>query len=343
MNKFYQSREGREVSLLFAGIFSLLTIGTCGFRVIEGWSYFDSFYMTVITLATVGFGETHPLSYEGRWLVIGLIFLGVGTVGIAFTTLSDLIIKRQAAWVFERRKMQEYIDKLVDHTIVCGYGRLSRIAASELREAGTSLVIVDQDEARAQEAIDAGYMVVRGDVTLDETLEVAGVTRAHRLVSLLPKDADNLYVILTSRELNPKLFILSRTEDDLGEKRLRRAGADRIISPYRVGGQKIADRILRPHVTDFIDLAVSSSQGELQIEQIQIPKDSPLHGICLKDSGLRATTNVIIAAILSPQGEMMFNPSGDTVLVAGSTMIGLGLKKDLAKMEVLLLGKPAVS
>jgi voltage-gated potassium channel len=233
--------------------------------------------------------------------------------------------------------MRDTIRQLRDHTIICGYGRLSRIAGRELRDAGVPVVIIEQNDEHALEAEDNGFLVLRGDATTDEALLEAGIERASRLVTLLPKDSDNLYVVLTSRELAPNLFIISRAEQEVGEKRLTRAGSNKIISPYRVGGQKIADGILRPYVMDFIDLAVSSSSGDLQIEEIKIPDASALVGATLQDAALRQKTNVIIAAIISKTGEMQFNPSGATVIEASSTMIGLGFKKDLAALEQLLL------
>ena len=234
--------------------------------------------------------------------------------------------------------MQEKIAKLDGHTIFCGYGRLSRIALTELRDSGEAIVVVDRADARLEEARGLGYLTVEGDVTSEETLIAAGVKRAKRLVTLLPKDADNLYVILTARDLNSSLSIISRAEDLAGEKRLVRAGASKVIAPYREGGQKIAWGILRPSVTDFVDLAVSGKNVGLQLEQIRIPDTSPLANSTIKSAGIRKHANVIIAAIVTPKGEMIFNPSGDTMLEPGATLIGLGLKKEIAELVRVLTG-----
>lgn len=332
------SQLNREIAVLLFAIVLLIAFGTTGFMLIEGWDLLDSVYMTVTTVATVGFGEVHQLSDAGRVFTILLIILGVGLFAFVLTTLSSKIIQKQLVWVLRHRKMNDAIDKLEKHTIICGYGRLSRIAAKALQEAKHPFVIVDKDEGRVSEARDSGYLAMNGDATLDETLLSAGVKRAERLVCLMPKDADNLYVILTSRELSPNLFILSRAEDDAGEKRLQRAGANRIVAPYRVGGQKIVDGLLRPYVTDFIDLAAPSSGVDLQIEQIRVPSQSPLASKSLKDSGLRQKTNVIIAAIISQNGEMHFNPSGDTMIEAGVTLIGMGSKRDFVELEKMVIG-----
>jgi voltage-gated potassium channel len=333
-NQAYQSRE---VLALVGGIISIFAAGTLGYMIIEGWNFADSLFMTTITLSTIGYGEVHPLSATGRWFTIALVIGGVGVAGVAFSTFTALLVQRQSHWFSSKRKMREAIKSLKDHTIVCGYGRLSRIACPEMRLAGESLVILDKDEGRVQEALEAGFTALQGDCTLDEVLIDAGLKRAKRLVSLLPKDSDNLYVMLTSRELNPKLYTLSRAEDELGEKRLKRAGADSVIAPYRVGGLKIVDRLLRPYVTDFIDLTVTGSKGEYQIEEIKIPAMSRLHNVALKDSGLRQSTNVIIAAMLSESGELTFNPSGETLISQGGTLIAIGLKSDLAVLEKLLI------
>lgn len=337
-----QTAAARELSEVVWYVFimsAVLLFGTVGYTQIEGWALFDSLYMTVITLASVGFQEVHPLTYEGRLFTILLIILGYGLVTVLFSNIAQKVIQRQLFWAYRGKRMLDLIKKLEGHTIFCGYGRLTRVAANELRQSGVKLVIVERDAARAQDAREAGFLVVEGDATVDETLFQAGVRKATRLVSLLPKDSDNLYVILTCREQSPDLFILSRAEDEVGEKRLRRAGANRLISPYRVGGQKIAEGLMRPYVTDFLDLAVSSSGGHLQIEEIRIPSSSPLIGSTLEEAKLRQQTNVIVAAIITESGRMIFNPDRTTMIEGGATFIALGLKQELLKLENLLLGE----
>lgn len=233
--------------------------------------------------------------------------------------------------------MNEKIAKLEVHTIVCGFGRVARTAAEALRQSGRAVVVIERDPNRAQEAINGGHLVVIGDASSEETLRKARVERATALLSLLPKDADNLYVILTSREMSPDLFIVSRCEEEVGEKRLLRAGANRIMSPYRVGGLKIAEALLRPNVTDFLDLAVAPGGKHLQIEEIRIPDASPLIGHSLQEAQLRQRTNVIVAAIISKTGDMSFNPAANTPIEGGSTFIALGLKEELAELERMLL------
>lgn len=333
-----KNREWAEVLFYVGSIAAVLLFGSLGYVLLEHWNWFDSFYMAVITLATVGYQEIHPLSTAGRAFTIVLIFVGVGVASVVIGSLARKFIDREVHWIFDRENMQDKIKEMKDHTIVCGFGRLSRNVAQQLKAAGAALVVIDRDPVRQNQAREAGFLVVNGDATAEESLSEAGIKQARRLLTLLPKDAENLYVVLTSRELNSGLFIVSRAEDEAGEKRLKRAGANQIISPYRAAGQKIAYGILRPFVADFIDVAVSGSRPGFLIEEIKIPPRSPLSGQTLQQIGLRQKTNVIIAAVISNKGEMQFNPSGDAVLETGSTLIGLGLKKDFEALERLLVG-----
>ena len=339
-NPHVRSREAREIIFILTLLTTLLLFGTLGFAAVEGWSLFDSLYMTMITITTVGFQEVHPLSNAGRAFSIALIMCGVGTVTFCATTLARKVVERQVQWAYERKTMKKIIESCENHTVFCGYGRLSRLAIDELKEADDLIVVVDNSEERAREAEQDGLLVIKGDATVEETLTHAGVARAKRLVSLLHTDAENLYVILAAKELNPDLYVLTRAEDNTGEKRLRRAGANRIVAPYRVGGQKIADGLLRPYVTDFLDLASSGQKdNRLQIEEICVPQDSPLVGESLEDAGIRKSTNVIIVAVIPESGDMRFNPPGTMEIEAGSTLIGMGLKEEFTKLEQLLLGE----
>ena len=331
---------GRTPELLFSlAVVSLaLSVGTIGYMVVEGWNAFDSFYMTVITLATIGYGETNPLSTAGRVFTIFLIFLGVGVGSVVLGTIGRVIIETQLGHLLNRRvKMQNRIEALTEHTIFCGFSRLGRVAAEELRKSGNNVVVIEQEERRAEEAIATGFLVIRGDATTDEVLMQAGVTRAARLVSLLPRDSDNLYVILTGREMNPGMYIVSRAEDDVGEKRLKRAGVDRLVSTYRLAARKLADGIMRPYVTDFFEIAGSGDEG-WKVEEIKIPDISKVCGQNLKDLSLRQRANVSIAAIISTTGDLELNPAGDTVLRGGATLIAIGWSKDIDALEKFILG-----
>lgn len=284
-----QSQQAQELLLSLAAILFLILFGTLGYILIEEWNLFDSLYMTIMTMTTVGYGEVHPLSFYGRIFTIILMLLGVGLAMLVLTTTARVLLERQLYWISEGRAMQKAIDSLTGHTIFCGYSRLSRIAIQQVSDADMPLVIIDNNEDRVKSAEAAGYLAIFGDAIDEEVLIKAGIKSASRLVTLLPKDAENLYIVLSCKELNSSAYIISRAEEEVGEKRMLRAGVNRLISPYRVGGQKIADGVLRPHVTEFLDVAAAGGQSDLVIEEILIPIDSPLSGQTLVESGLNVT------------------------------------------------------
>jgi voltage-gated potassium channel len=326
-----------RAALYISIIVGILVFGTTGYMMIERWSVFDAFYMTVITLATIGYSETHELSNAGRAFTILLIFGGVGVGTVVLGSAWQAVVEGQFSRLVDgRRRIMERMAKLQGHTVFCGFSRLGRIAAFELRKNGYELVIIESNEARARDAEEHGFFVVRGDATLDESLVAAGLLKAARLITLLPRDSDNLYVILTAREMNPALYIVSRAEDEVGEKRLKRAGVDRLISTHRLAARKLADGLLRPNVTDFFE-NLGSGDGGWKIEEIRVPPVSPVCGQTLKDLSLRQTTNVGIAGVVSPEGSLEVNPSGETVIVAGCTLIVIGWIRDISSLESLIL------
>jgi voltage-gated potassium channel len=263
--------------------------------------------------------------------------MGVGLATVVLPRLAAQIIERQMLWIFKHGEDQHMIDKLTKHTILCGYGKLCHIVARELHDGGVDFVIIDKDEVLTEEARESGFLVIKGDATTDATLIAAGIKNATRLVALMPSHSDNVYAIMSARELNPDLYVISRAEDDSGERRLVQAGANRVIAPYRLGGQKIATGLLKPYVTEFLDLAADKSGSGLCIEELRISEGSPLAGITLEGSGLRQKTNIMIAALISKGGNMTINPTGDTLIEAGTTLIGLGKKSDFAALENLVV------
>ncbi|MEY4668209.1 MAG: hypothetical protein RL518_908 [Pseudomonadota bacterium] len=328
----------KRIFLLVCMLALVFGFGTVGYMKLEGWNALDAFYMTVITLATIGYGEVHPLTTSGRVFTIVLIFAGLGIFTVMVGSVSQAILEGQFNRLFDRsKKMREQIAKISDHTIFCGFSRLSRIAAAELRRAGEKIVVIESDSDRGREAEQAGFLVISGDATTDESLTSAGVARAKRLVTLLPRDSDNVYVTLTARELNAGLYIVSRAEDEVGEKRLKRAGVNRLISAYRLAARKLADGLMRPYITDFFEIAGTGVAG-WKIEEIKVPASSPICGKTLRDLAFRQTANVSIAAIISPEGKFQLNPQGDTVLVAESTLIAVGWKADIETLEGLVVG-----
>jgi len=338
VDELEQGFHRRKVSFLIALVVLVFAFGTLGYMEFEGWNALDAFYMTVITLATIGYGEVHPLTTAGRVFTIVLIFAGLGIFTVMVGSVSQAVVDRQFYRLFDRsKKMRDQIERIKNHTIFCGFSRLSRTAAAELRRAGEEIVVIESDEVRGREAEQSGFPVVYGDATLDESLTSAGVTKAKRLVTLLPRDSDNVYVTLTARELNPSLYIVSRAEDEIGEKRLKQAGVNRLISAYRLAARKLADGLMRPYITDFFEIAGTGVAG-WKIEEIKVPLSSAICGKTLRDLALRQTANISIAAIISPDGNFQLNPQGDTVLVAESTLIAVGWKADIETLEGLVVG-----
>jgi voltage-gated potassium channel len=329
--------DARRDLILSVGVIVVgLAVGTLGYMVIEDWNAFDALYMTVITLATIGYGEVHPLSDEGRLFTIVLIGLGVALGTVVLGVLGRFIVQTKIALLLDRRRtVQDRIQRLTGHTIFCGFSRLARVAAAELVRKGEQLVVLELDDRRAEEAESAGLLVLRGDSTDEELLVRAGVERASRLVSLLPRDSDNLYVILTGRELNPKLYIVSRAEDEVGERRLRRAGVNRLVSTYSLAARKLADGLLRPHVTDFFE-AMEGGENGWKIEQITVPEASAVRDKPLAGISLAHLPNIRIAGIVSPDGVLDLNPGEATLLPAGATLIAIGRRGEIAELERLV-------
>ena len=315
------STRGRLFASL-AVLFAVYVCGTIGFVVIEGDSgvtIADAAYMTAITLSTVGFKEVVPLSGAGRlWTVVVIVF-GVATVSFAFTLLNTLFI---SGAMRERRKMQSEIEKMRDHVILCGYGRMGALTVAELRKEATPVVVIER--SAEIESLLAGDEIpcVIGDATEEETLLAAGLHRARALVAALPHDADNVYVTLTAHTLCPELQIIARAELPSTESKLERAGASRVICPQIVGARKISNILHRPNVVDFVEVAAHG--GDLEMDEYVIGSQSALAGATLQDSLIRQQTGAIVVAIKRADGETLYNPKPEVVLAAGDTLIIVG-------------------
>lgn len=309
--------------------------GTVGYRLIERWPWMDAFYMTVITVSTVGFSEVHPLSPAGRLFTIALIAGGVFTVFFAATELIRAAVNGELQGVFGRQRMERILNENKDHIIVCGYGRMGRLVCQQFSAAGLKFVIVDR-LATLLETFDVPHGVALvGDATSDDVLKRAGVTRARALLALAASDADNLYITMSARLLNEKLFIVARSGDEEAEKKLLRGGASRVILPYVIGGQRVAQTVLRPSVMDFIELATRSEHMELQIEQTEVQAGSKIAGHSVRDTGIRQELGIIIVAVKRADGKMVFNPDGALVIEPGDTLITLGQRQQLDRLEGL--------
>jgi voltage-gated potassium channel len=313
---------------------SLLIFGTLGFRWIEGWTFFDAFYMTLMTLTTVGYGEVHPLSTAGRLVASALMMGGVVTVFISIGVLVDSIIKLELADRFGRKRRLHMIEKLTGHYIVCGAGRVGRSVIRELRRSGATVLLIDSDVDRAQWGIIDGIPTLVADATKDETLERARVRFARGLVAAISSDAENVYVALSARVLNPKLIISARASDEQAEEKLKRAGATTVFTPYTFIGHRLAQSMLRPHVLNFLDVASAFSGSDLQIEtdQLYISKESPLCDRTLEEARVRQTYGLIVLALKKAAGGMLFNPEGNTLVENGDVLIAMGQRAELKRL-----------
>lgn len=316
----------------------VLFVGTGGYMLFEHWDFMDALYMTVITITTVGYREVGPVSGSGRIFTIFIIFFGVGIIAYILGLAAQVMVDIQVRSLIGRRKLGRKLRSLKDHYILCGFGRIGSIIARELWESKIPMVVIDTDTKNMEGLESEGIPYINDDATNDEVLINAGIERALGIVSVVASDADNLFITMTARGLNPGLFILARADGEATEKKLVRAGANRVVMPYLIGGHKMAQAIIKPAVTDFLDLTLQSRDIGLEMEEARVGKNSRLNGLVLMDSGIRQELDVIIVAIRTKDGAMQFNPSSQTRIEAGDTLISLGKKDDLAKLAKNLSG-----
>lgn len=326
----------RRVALPLVLLGGWLAAGTLGFVLLERYPLFDAFYMTVITLSTVGYGEIHPLSPAGRAFASVLIMGGLGTVLYALTRVGQMLIEGELADVYGARRMRRTIENLTDHHILCGYGRTARPVVEALRDEALDFVVVERDPEIARQIQDAGDLVHQGDATDEDALRAAGVARAKGLLALLPSDADNLYLTMTAKGLNPNLRVIARASDEKAEAKLRRAGADDVVMPYRMAGQRVIQAITQPHVLEFMEAISRRTELALSMEEVRVPEGSPLAGSSLGDSHLRRRTGAIVVAIRGSDGRMRFNPAAEERVQVGDVLLALGPADDLRKLDELV-------
>lgn len=311
----------------------VLAGGTAGYVAVEGWSFWDAFYMTVTTVATVGYREVHPLSFGGQVFTVVLVFVGVGTALYTFSAFATVAVEGGWPLYVERWRERRMINNLSEHYVVCGYGRIGFVIAREFKRQKTPFVIVERAAARAKEAMDHGHLAITGDASREDTLRAAGIERARGLVAVVGTDAENVYSVLTARVMKADLFIIARAEGEDSVQKLKMAGADRVISPYRIGAVQIAQTALRPAVVDFVEIATSSDNLELSIEEIRIGDGSPLAGRPLAEAIQRDRLNIVIVGIQRRDGGMEFNPLSTSILEAGDHLIVLGSSATLKELE----------
>ena len=322
----------RHLKFLAVALATVICLGTAGFHYIEGWPWFDGFYMVITTLTTIGYQETHALSHAGRVFNVFIILSGVGLVFLVIGSLTQALLEFELQNIFGRRRMEREIGRLSDHYIICGAGRVGRSAARELARRPASFVIIESSEAKAQKFAGEKWLMLIGDATQEQTLREAQIDRARGLVAATTTDATNLYIVLTARTLNPKLRIIARASDETADKHLLTAGADSVVSPYIFAGQRIAQSFLRPHVVSFLDTATTHLGIDLEIGEVPVSKRSPFAGLTIEASRIRQDRGLIILAIKREAG-MHFNPAPDDRIEAGDFLIAMGEPQQLRALE----------
>ena len=327
----------RRLVWSIGALVAIVFIGVIGYMLIEGWSFLDAIYMTITTITTVGFREVHPLSDTGRIFSIILIIFGVGGALYVLTNIMGYILEGQFGITVGRRRMKNRIARLKEHFILCGYGRVGQEIARVFSEEGTPFVIIANDEQHIARAEKEGYLCLFGDATSDEVLKEAGIERAHGLVSAVGSDTDNTFITLSAREMRPDLFIEARSSGPESEGKLRRAGADRVISPHAIGGRRMAMLALRPAVVDFIDTVAYGRGRQLELENVDIAGGSSLIGRTMEQA--RSQDGITVLAMKKKSGKLLANPPGEAVIEDGDRLIVIGTKGRLAALESLFEGK----
>jgi voltage-gated potassium channel len=325
----------RPLKIVLVALIALTAAGTVGFHYIEHWGWFDSFYMVVITLSTVGYQEVHPLSFTGRVFCIVLIVSGVALVFLMIGAATQALLEFELFKVFGKRRMERDIASLKDHYIICGAGRVGHSVAHELSQKPCPFIIVESDEKSAAD-LDPKWLALVGDAASEKTLRDAGIERAAGLVAATTTDATNIYIVLTARGLNPMLKIIARATEERAERHLRTAGADIVISPYAAAGHRIAQSFLRPHLLDFLDITSDrSGANQMLIEEIRISPQSPLAGMTVGSSGIHHKFGIMILAIRHADGNTRFNPEAPEPIQGNDHLIAMGETPQLTKLETL--------
>lgn len=324
-----------RIRVVLLAVFGAILLGTVMFRVLEGWSILDSLYVTAQTVTTVGFGDLAPRTPYGRAFAVVFMMVSVGIVLYALTTTVQTIVHSE---LFANYGYSRKMSKMRDHFIICGAGRVGSHLIRSLRAANRDFVVIENDSAKAEALMDLGITVLPRDATLEETLREAGVGHARGLASCLPDDADNVYVVLTARDLNPKIHIVARAAEEQAESKLLRAGANRVVAPTIIGGHRMAMALTKPAVGDFLD-SITANHLELGFEQLEVDSASTLVGRKLSETVIRSELNIVIVSIRRNDGEIIFNPSGSTQIEGGDMLIAIGNAESLARFSDVARGR----
>ena len=316
----------------------LVLFGSLGYVLIEDWQFFDALYMTVITLATVGYGEVHQVSTQGRMFTVVLIVLGVGYYLYVVGNIIQFLVEGRIRLVLGRRKLDSQINRLKGHFIICGYGRIGRVLTRYLTQKYLDVVVIERDEERIPVMDEDGILYLVGEAADEKLLERAGIDRARGLVTAVATDADNVFLVLRAKQLNPDIFIVARAEHNTVKKTLLAAGADKVISPYDLGARRMAHAILRPTVIKFLEMAFTDDSTDVQVEEILVRPASKLAGVTLLESGIRKELELNVLTIQKPDGAMVLNPNIDTLIEPGDIMVVVGCAANVDRLSRILRG-----
>jgi voltage-gated potassium channel len=325
--------SGRQLQVAIAVLAVVIAAGTLGYMAIEGWSAWDAFYMTIISVTTVGYREVHALSRAGQVFTSALLVLGVGTAFYTFTLVAAGVIESRVHPRIQQRRRARMIDHLTDHFILCGAGRIGLIIAEEFRRQGVPFVVIDREPGAVYAVLERGDLAVEADASREDVLQQVRIGTARGLIAALGSDAENVYAVLTARGLRRDLFIIARADSEDAKQKMLRAGADRVISPYQIGAVQMAQTALRPAVVDFVALATSSEHLELAMEQVSIAEGSALSSQTIVEANLRQRFGIIVVGILRGDGRMEFNPPPDAAMLAGDQLVVLGRPAELKNLE----------
>lgn len=326
----------RHLAISIALSLLILVTGTAGYMIIEDWRFLDALYMTIITISTVGYREVNQIGDIGRVFTIFLVLIGVGFTFYVMAAVVQFMVEGRVRIIMGRRRLDKQIDRLKNHYIVCGYGRIGRVLCRHLQRTPYDLVVVEKNPDLIPVMDEDGVLYLDGDAADEANLLKAGIRRARGLVAALATDTDNVFLVLSARQLAPELNIIARASQEGAKNKLHAAGANSVESPYEMGAASMAHRIIRPTVTNFLDLAFAHARKDIQMEEIPVSEKSRLTNIPLKDSGIRQDFNLIIIAIKKPDGTMLFNPSFETALMPDDTVIAVGEEENLQKLGKIL-------
>ena len=328
----------KKLGIAFAMLFLTVMIGATGYHFLEGFGFFQALYLTVVTISTVGYGDVYARSTGGMMFTIFLIIAGVGTMFYTLGLVAETIVEGRLRAIMGKGKLKRIIKRMKNHYIICGCGRIGFLICRELAAEKVHFVVIERNPEVIQKIEDEGFLCYHGDSTNDRSLIEAGIKQAKGIVCVLPTDAENLYVILTAKELNPNVFVLSRSEEEQSEHRLLRAGADRVISPYKLGGTRMAMAILRPAMLDFIEITARRQSLELRMTEVPVGDGSVVIGKTLEESEIRQNYGLIIVAVKKDSGKMVFNPAASYIIERDDILITLGEDDNVMRFTKVCVG-----